>query len=166
MGSNLGDRVASLASALKALEALPYTSIERVSSVYESEPWGVAGQPAFANAVVALDTSLSARALLEHFKQIERTAGRVAGPRNGPRPLDLDLLLYGSETVCDPDLIVPHPRMLSRDFVITPLLEIAPHVRLPGRGRVTRDAASDGLVTGVLAQAPWARGANGVPRER
>ena len=151
MGSNLGDRAATLAAALDALDAVPGISVAAVSRAYESEPWGIADQPPFANAVVALDTELGAPELLRQLQRIEALAGRVAeGPRNGPRSLDLDLLLFGSETIDGETLRVPHPRLLTRDFVVTPLLEIAPDVRMPNGARVTRDAAMDGRVTGIL----------------
>jgi 2-amino-4-hydroxy-6-hydroxymethyldihydropteridine diphosphokinase len=151
MGSNLGDRVAALAAALRALEAVPGIGVAAVSRVYESEPWGIADQPAFANAVAALDTTLTAEDLLAVFKRLESEAGRAAGARFGPRPLDLDLLLYGSEAFSGPALTVPHPRLLARDFVVTPLLELAPRATLPDGTPVTRAAATDGRVTGVLA---------------
>lgn len=154
MGSNLGDRVATLNAALEALDAAPGVGVVAVSSVYESEPWGIADQPSFANAVAGLDVDLAPLELLAVFKRIEAEAGRVAGVRNGPRPLDLDLLLYGEESVTGPELTVPHPRLLERDFVVTPLLEVAPDAALPDGTPVTRDAATEGRVTGVLAPAP------------
>jgi len=152
IGSNLGDRVANLAAALGALAAVPDIGVTAVSRVYESEPWGVADQPAFANVVVALDTGLSAEALLSACKRIEAELGRVAGVRYGPRAIDLDVLLYGDEAIDSADLTVPHPRLLERDFVVTPLLEIAPGVTLPGGIPVTRDGAIHGRVTGVLGE--------------
>lgn len=151
LGSNLGDRVAELASALDALDKVPGVRVVASSSVYESEPWGVTDQPCFANAVARIETDLSAEALLAALQLIEALAGRVTGPRNGPRPLDIDLLLFGDETYDTTELTVPHARLLERDFVVTPLLEIAPGVTLPDGRLVTRDAATAGLVTGVLA---------------
>lgn len=156
MGSNVGDRVESLAAALDALDAAPGVRVVAISSVYESEPWGVADQSPFANAVAALDVDTGAHSLLAVFKRIEADAGRTGGVRNGPRPLDLDLLLYGSETIDCADLAVPHPRMLLRDFVVTPLLQIAPDAVLPDGTPVSRDAAKDGRVTGVLVADPRA----------
>jgi 2-amino-4-hydroxy-6-hydroxymethyldihydropteridine diphosphokinase len=151
MGSNLGDRVAALAAALDALDGIPGVRVIASSSVYESEPWGVTDQPAFANAVAAIETSLTASQLLAAAQLLEALAGRVTGPRNGPRPLDLDLLLFGGETSDAPEFTVPHPRLLERDFVITPLLEIAPGLRMPDGRPVTREAVTAGRVTGVLA---------------
>jgi 2-amino-4-hydroxy-6-hydroxymethyldihydropteridine diphosphokinase len=151
MGSNLGDRAAMLGAALEAIDAVPGIRVAAVSRVYESEPWGVADQPPFANAVAALDTDLGALDLLGELQRVEASAGRVpGGPRNGPRPLDLDLLLFGGETITGEQLTVPHQRLLLRDFVVTPLLEIAPELRMPDGTRVTRDAAVDGRVTGLL----------------
>jgi 2-amino-4-hydroxy-6-hydroxymethyldihydropteridine diphosphokinase len=153
LGSNLGDRVAALGAAIDALDAVPGIRVVAASRIYESEPWGIVEQPAFANAVAALDVDLSAEELLGACKRIESEAGRRAGVRNGPRPLDLDLLLFGSETCVGPALTIPHPRLLSRDFVVTPLLEIAPDVALPDGARITREAATDGRVIAVLADA-------------
>ena len=152
MGSNLGDRLGNLAAALAALEASPGISVAAVSRVYESEPWGVADQPAFANVVVALDTTLGAQALLSACKRIETGLGRTRGLRYGPRAIDLDVLLFGDEAVDTPELTVPHPRLLERDFVVTPLLEVAPGVTLPGGAPVTRDGAVQGRVTGILSE--------------
>ena len=151
MGSNLGDRAASLQGALDGLDALPGVRVLAASSVYESEPWGVADQPAFANAVALLEVTMGPDDLLAACKRIETEAGRVAGVRYGPRPLDLDILLFGEETITRPDLTVPHPRLLERDFVVTPLLEIAPDATLPDGTWVTCDGASAGRVTGVLS---------------
>jgi 2-amino-4-hydroxy-6-hydroxymethyldihydropteridine diphosphokinase len=150
MGSNLGDRAASLRAALAALDATPGVQVAATSSTYESEPWGVTDQPAFANAVVAIDTDLGPLELLRALKAIEAAAGRTAGVRNGPRSLDLDLLLFGSDTVDLPELAVPHPRLLERDFVVTPLLEVAPGVTLPDGTPITRGLAIEGRVTGRL----------------
>jgi 2-amino-4-hydroxy-6-hydroxymethyldihydropteridine diphosphokinase len=155
LGSNLGDRVATLADALASLDAERAVRVVAVSSVYESEPWGVAEQPAFANAVAALDTSLRAHELLALLQRIEVASGRVPGTRNGPRVLDLDLLSYGGTVSHDPMLVLPHPRLRERDFVVTPLLEIAPEIRLPDRAPVDRHGAVEGRVTGVLVAAPW-----------
>ena len=152
MGSNLGDRLRNLTAALAALEAAPGITVAAVSRVYESEPWGVADQPAFANVVVALDTTVGAHDLLTACKRIETGLGRTKGVRYGPRAIDLDVLLYGDEVLDTPELTVPHLRLLERDFVVTPLLEVAPGVRLPGGAPVTRDGAVHGRVTGILSE--------------
>jgi 2-amino-4-hydroxy-6-hydroxymethyldihydropteridine diphosphokinase len=154
LGSNLGDRMANLAAALGALDAIPGTRVIAVSSAYETEPWGGVEQPRYANAVAALDVAGDARALLQGCKAIERDLGRVPGVRFGPRSIDLDVLLFGDQTIDEPGLTVPHPRMLERDFVVTPLLEIAPHVALPDGRPVTAEHAIGGRVTGVLGPVP------------
>lgn len=151
MGSNVGDRVAALAAAVAELDRDPAIRVVCVSSVYESEPWGVADQPAFANAVAVLEVDLTARELLLECKRIEAWAGRTAGRRYGPRPLDLDILLFGDQAIDDVELEVPHPRLTERDFVVTPLLEVLPGVTLPDGTRITREAATLGRVTGMLA---------------
>lgn len=150
LGSNLGDRVAMLTAALAALSETPGVSVVAVSRAYESEPWGVLDQPAFANAVAAIDTDLTAEGLLAVAKSVERSLGRIAGRRYGPREIDVDVLLFGSDVVDTPQLTVPHPRLLERDFVVTPLLEVAPHVTLPDGSVPTRNGATAGRVTSVL----------------
>lgn len=132
MGSNLGDREASLRSAVAALDALPGTAVLRVSRFHETEPVGPPGQGRYLNAAVVLSTALPPRRLLEALLEIERQHGRIrTGVRNGPRSLDLDLVLYGDAVLAGPGLEVPHPRFASRRFVLAPLCEIAPSWRHP-----------------------------------
>ncbi len=136
-GANLGDPAAALVSTLEHLAALPATRVIACSSRYRSAPVGVSGQPDYINAVVALDTGLSPRALLDALLDFERQGGRVRehhGGRNAPRPLDLDLLLYGDTVLNEPGLEIPHPRMHLRAFVLQPLVEIAPDATIPGHG--------------------------------
>src|SRR5579864_9302620 len=129
MGSNLAspaaDPEATLAAAAERLETLG--RLLGRSSLYSTEPVGFAGQPRFLNAVVALETDLDARRMLERLLQIEKEFGRdrSAGVRNGPRSLDLDILVYGDERISEPGLEIPHPRMHERDFVVVPLVELA-----------------------------------------
>ena len=131
LGGNQGDRLAQLAGALDALVA-GGVAIDRVSRVYETAPWGVEAQPAFANAAVSGTTELSGGELLRLCKRIETAAGRnFEGPRYGPRPVDVDILVMEGETVAEPDLVVPHPRMHERAFVLVPLVDIAPELRHP-----------------------------------
>jgi 2-amino-4-hydroxy-6-hydroxymethyldihydropteridine diphosphokinase len=155
LGANLGDRVATLASAVRAIDGLTRTRVLDASSVHESEPWGVEDQPAFANAVVSVDTTMTAREFLDALKGIERSLGRIPGPRYGPRAIDLDLLLFGDEIHDTAALAVPHPRLLERDFVVTPLLEIAPDAALPDGRPVSRAHACAGRVTGRLGPLEW-----------
>jgi len=148
LGSNLADPAAQVARALIALADLPQTRCVRASRLYRSAPWGVREQPAFVNAVAALETVLAPRALLEGLLAIERRAGRERGAeRWGPRVLDLDLLLYGTQTVHEPGLNVPHPHLAERAFVLVPLAEIAPGLQVPGAGPIER------LLAGVDAAA-------------
>lgn len=141
LGSNMGDRMATIAAALDRVAAIDGVDVVGVSDVVESEPWGVVDQPPFANAVAMLEVSIDAASLLAGLLAVEASLGRTREQPNGPRTIDLDLLLHGREQLCSSALEVPHPRMLERDFVVTPLLEIAPDVRLPD-GRLVADAAS------------------------
>jgi len=139
LGSNLGDSVDLLQSALEALGRLPRTRVECASGFYRTPAWGFVAQPDFVNAVAQLRTSLPARALLSAMLGIERDAGRVrredGSDRWGPRTLDLDLLLYGDHTIDEPGLQVPHPHLHERAFALVPLVEIAADSSIPGRGR-------------------------------
>jgi 2-amino-4-hydroxy-6-hydroxymethyldihydropteridine diphosphokinase len=129
LGSNLGDRLAHLRQAVRALRELG--EVESVSPVYETEPVGYADQPRFLNAVLRLRTELSPRELLERMQEIERQAGRVRPFPNAPRTLDLDLILYDDTVMETPELTLPHPRFHERAFVLRPLVDIAPDVVHP-----------------------------------
>lgn len=133
LGSNLGDRAATLRAAITALDAAPGVRVTRISSLYETPPWGPVPQGPYLNACIGVETTLSARALLELGLAIERDHGRERAIRWGPRTLDIDLLLYGSDHVDEDGLIVPHPRMAERAFVLVPLAEIAPELESGGR---------------------------------
>ena len=135
-GANLGDPAAAFADALQRLDALPGTRVVASSSLYRSAPVGVAGQPDYLNAVIALDTTLAPRPLLEALLAIEHDAGRRRDFPMAPRTMDLDLLLHGDAVIDEPGLQVPHPRMHERAFVLLPLAEIAPAASIPGRGGV------------------------------
>lgn len=134
LGANLGDPRRQLEAALLELGALPQTRLVRRSSVYRTAPMGHADQPAFLNAVAELDTELGPAELLGALHAIEARHGRRRSFPNAPRTLDLDLLLHGEATLSTDALQVPHPRMHERAFVLAPLAEIAPAVRIPGRG--------------------------------
>jgi 2-amino-4-hydroxy-6-hydroxymethyldihydropteridine diphosphokinase len=137
LGSNLAEPAAQVRAALAALARLPHTRLEASSALYRSAPLGRAEQPDFVNAVCRLATGLEPRALLAQLLELERAHGRVRGAeRNGPRTLDLDLLLYGEERREQPGLSLPHPRLHERAFVLVPLAEIDPRLTVPGRGPV------------------------------
>lgn len=124
-GSNLGDRRAAVEAALSYIGGRG-VRWERRSSFYETEPVGVEEQPWFLNLVALGRTCLAPRAVLTLCKEAEARAGRTAGPRFGPRTLDVDILLYGNVELGEPDLVIPHPRLRERRFALTPLVEIAP----------------------------------------
>ena len=135
LGSNLDDPVAQLRRALAELDALPSTRLLRTSSFYRTPPWGDPEQPDFVNAVTELQTALAPLPLLGSLLAIEQRMGRVRHRRNGPRVIDLDLLLHGEHVLDFDQLTLPHPRMHDRAFVIWPLAEIAPDLMLNGLGR-------------------------------
>jgi 2-amino-4-hydroxy-6-hydroxymethyldihydropteridine diphosphokinase len=124
LGSNIGDRSAMLAGARAALARLPGTRMVGQSSIEETEPLGPIEQPHFLNQMVALETALSPRDLLEHLLAIEQAAGRKRDSRWGPRTLDLDIVRYANQTVSDPDLRVPHPELPNRPFWQRELAEL------------------------------------------
>jgi 2-amino-4-hydroxy-6-hydroxymethyldihydropteridine diphosphokinase len=138
LGSNLGDRRQTVLDALDALRAEDGVEVIGVSSLIETDPVGFVDQPRFVNGVAALDTTLTARELLALLLDVEQRFGRTreAVPAQGPRTLDLDLLLYGDTELDEPGLQVPHPRLHERAFVLEPLAELAPGLRIPGRGQV------------------------------
>ena len=136
LGSNLDDPSAQIQRALRSLAALPQTRLARASSFYRNPPVGYLDQPDFVNAVAMIETGLAPRELLEHLLAIERGHGRARTFANAPRNLDLDIALYGDRVIAEADLIVPHPRLCERAFVLLPLAEIAPDTVVPGRGRV------------------------------
>lgn len=131
LGSNLGDRATTLDAALRALERPGDVQVLRRSSLYETAPVGRAGQPDFYNLVVEVETRLGPEALLDRCQDVERSLGRVRRERWGPRTVDIDILLYDRRAIRTDRLIIPHPEMLRRRFVLEPLLEIAPAVTLP-----------------------------------
>ncbi len=140
LGSNLNNPQRQLQQGFAALLHLPHTQLVAQSSLYRSAPVGYADQPDFVNAVAAVTTGLAPRELLDALLAIERAQGRareIPNVLNGPRTLDLDLVLYGERVLDEPGLTVPHPRMAQRAFVIVPLAEIAPGAVVPGLGCVS-----------------------------
>jgi 2-amino-4-hydroxy-6-hydroxymethyldihydropteridine diphosphokinase len=137
LGANLGPREETLRRAVELIDRTPGVDVLAVSELRETEPVGAVDQPPFLNGAVALETSLSARELLDLLLDVERELGRVRNERWGPRLVDLDLLLYGAETIAEPGLRVPHPRLHERRFALEPLAELDPDLVIPGRGRVS-----------------------------
>jgi 2-amino-4-hydroxy-6-hydroxymethyldihydropteridine diphosphokinase len=138
LGSNLGDRESSLRNTLELLAAEPDVELVASSSFRETDPVDYEDQPRFLNAAACVETELPPRALLERLLSIEQRLGRTrTGPRYGPRVIDLDLLLYGDETVDEPGLRVPHPRLAKRAFALEPLVELDPDLVVPRLGTVS-----------------------------
>jgi 2-amino-4-hydroxy-6-hydroxymethyldihydropteridine diphosphokinase len=138
LGSNLGDRARNLRDALAALAAAK-VEVDKVSSIYETEPVDFREQPWFLNCLVAAHTNLPPLALLKALRSVETRMGSEKAVARGPRLLDIDILLYGDETMDTPELQIPHPRMHLRRFVLTPLAEIAPQSRHPVSGRTAAE---------------------------
>lgn len=136
LGANLGDPAATLRAAMAALANLPHSRVLRISSLYRTTPIGHTDQPEFINAVVLLETTLAPEMLLDALLEEEQRFGRIRAEKNGPRTLDLDILLYDDQFVDLPRLTLPHPRLHLRAFVLQPLAEIAPNLIIPGRGNI------------------------------
>ncbi|MFZ2972678.1 MAG: 2-amino-4-hydroxy-6-hydroxymethyldihydropteridine diphosphokinase [Ferribacterium limneticum] len=136
LGANLGDPAATVLAAFAALANLPESRVVHSSSLYRTAPVGLTDQPEFVNAVAELETTLAPETLLAALFDIEERFGRIRAEKNGPRTLDLDLLLYNDQFVDLPRLTLPHPRLHLRAFVLQPLAEIAPQLAIPGRGTV------------------------------
>lgn len=136
LGSNQDQPLTQIEEALRALAAIPHTTLRQRSRLYRTPPWGRLDQPDFINAVAELDTCLDASTLLDALRRIEHAAGRERLERWGPRSLDLDLLLHGDTRIDTAQLQLPHPRMHERAFVLVPLAELAPDLRIEPHGRV------------------------------
>jgi 2-amino-4-hydroxy-6-hydroxymethyldihydropteridine diphosphokinase len=150
LGGNVGDAISTVRLAMQALAEIPGSQLIRSSRLYRTPAWGVRDQADFVNAVALLETSLTARDLLDALLAVERRFGRERRERWGPRILDLDLLLYADEMLDVPGLHVPHPHLHERAFALLPLLEIAPDARIPGRGPA-REALSALACEGIEA---------------
>ncbi|NJP39341.1 2-amino-4-hydroxy-6-hydroxymethyldihydropteridine diphosphokinase [Alkalicoccus luteus] len=140
LGANIGDRFSQLEDAVRMLQSLGDTDVTNHSSYYETKPVGVTDQPDFLNAVVEIETNLAPLDLLEQTQAIEQELGRIRTKKWGPRTIDLDILLYEDENIELESLIIPHPRMLERGFVMLPLAEVAPELQLED-GRTAAEAA-------------------------
>jgi 2-amino-4-hydroxy-6-hydroxymethyldihydropteridine diphosphokinase len=147
LGSNLGDRLANLQAAVDAVQAEPGLRVTASSRVWETTPVGGPPQPDYLNAVIRIETDLSARDLLDVARRVEARLGRVRKERWGARTLDADVLLYDDEEIDESDLVVPHPRMKDRAFVLLPLLELEPDPVLPDGTRLKDVRVDTGGVT-------------------
>lgn len=137
LGSNMGNRQENLEKALNFLSQR--LRVIRFSSMYDTEPVGNVNQPRFLNLACRVHTSLEPAALLALAKGIESKMGRVFGKINAPRPIDIDILIYGDRVMETPDLVIPHPRMTERAFVLVPLVEIAPDLIHPANGKTVKE---------------------------
>jgi 2-amino-4-hydroxy-6-hydroxymethyldihydropteridine diphosphokinase len=156
LGANLGNREANMRMALRAMTRM--ARVQAVSSLYESEPEGGADQPPYYNAVCLIVTGLEPRPLLRFLKGLEHEIGRRPTTEPAaPRPIDLDILLYDDRVVQSDDLVIPHPRMADRAFVLMPLAEIAPEVTVPATGETSEALAKKAGTAGVsrIADAGW-----------
>ena len=133
IGSNIGDRKAYIDIAIDALNHIPSVKVSRMSSIYETTPWGYVNQENFYNAVLEVETNLSPAALLGVCLGVEAGVGRMREIKNGPRVLDLDLLLYDGKECTSAELTLPHPRMFERDFVLIPLKDLYPEMKIYGK---------------------------------
>src|ERR1700761_720465 len=156
LGGNVGDPAASIRAAVEALRARGVATIDAVSSLYRTAPWGGVPQPDYANACAIGNTRLAPLELLDAIKQIERDLGRVDTVRWGPRVIDIDILFYGDLAVQDERLVIPHRDLLRRAFVLIPLAEIAPDLVIGGRRVVdaARDIGGDDITPWGVANEP------------
>jgi len=148
LGSNLGDRLSYLHEAVRELGDC--IVVDQLSQVYETEPAYVTDQPPFLNMVLSGTTTLSPRELLVCLKALEARMGRTTGRRYGPRPIDVDIVLYGDQIVDEPDLQIPHIRMAERQFVLQPLSELAPDLRPPGMDQTIQALADSAPQIGPI----------------
>ena len=137
IGSNLGDREATLRHAIELLAVEDGIEVVAVSQLRETEPVGPVEQGPFLNGAVLVTTQLPPRELLERLLAVEQRLGRVRKERFGPRTIDLDLLVYGEQVIDEPGLTIPHPRLHERRFALDPLADLAPNLVIPGRGSIS-----------------------------
>jgi 2-amino-4-hydroxy-6-hydroxymethyldihydropteridine diphosphokinase len=154
LGANLGDRLENLQRAVALLADCDGIEVLRSSRVYETEPLGGPPQPKFLNAVVEIDTKLQPRKLLDRCRAVEEELGRERRERWGPRTIDIDILTFGRREVNEPDLVIPHPRMHERGFVLAPLMELNGNPQLPGDRSVKGLRLGPAVLHGVHPFAP------------
>ena len=147
LGTNLGDRLANLKQAISALT--PQLDVKAKSQVYETPPWGFEDQPKFLNQVIKAKTYLDPEPLLKHLKRLEVALGRKESFVNGPRLIDIDILFYDDLVMNKPSLVIPHPRLHERGFVLLPLLDIAPDLVHPVYKKAVRELAASCSAEGI-----------------
>ena len=147
LGSNLDDRLASLKQAITALS--PQMEVKAKSRVYETPPWGYTEQPAFLNQVIKANTYLEFEPLLKHIKRLEIALGRKPSFKNGPRLIDIDILFYDDLVLNTSSLVIPHPHMHERGFVLLPLMDIAPDLVHPVHKKSVREMIASCDVSGI-----------------
>jgi len=148
LGSNLDDRLANLKQAIAALT--PQMEVKAKSQVYETPPWGYEDQPKFLNQVVKVNTYLDPEPLLRHLKRLELALGRKESFPNGPRLIDIDILFYDDLVLNTPSLVIPHPRLHERGFILLPLMDIDPDLRHPVNKKSVREMAELSNVEGIM----------------
>ena len=147
LGSNLGNRLENLKQAIVSLT--PQLEVKSKSQVYETPPWGYEDQPKFLNQVIKAETYLDPERLLKHLKRLEVALGRKNSFPNGPRSIDMDLLFYDDLVLNKPSLVLPHPRLHERAFVLLPLMDIAPDLVHPVTGKTVREMAEQCSMEGI-----------------
>lgn len=141
IGTNLGERLKNTRAAINKLSALG--EVKATSSVWETEPWGYKNQPRFLNCALLLETKISPSELLDKIQHIEKQLGRKRGPKFGPRLIDIDILFYNFLILNEPNLTIPHPKLLQRKFILAPLAEIAPNLNHPVLHKSINDLLRD-----------------------
>jgi 2-amino-4-hydroxy-6-hydroxymethyldihydropteridine diphosphokinase len=157
LGGNIGDPRMAMAKAIEALSANSCVDVTAVSALYSTPPWGKTDQPAFLNAAVRVETGLTPRGLLETLLAVERLLGRERGERWGPRSIDIDILLFGTQTIDEPGLRVPHPRLSERAFALAPLVDVLPDATFAGRTAAEWLSLSDRSGMRRVAEPGWHR---------
>lgn len=147
LGTNLGDRTANLKQAIVSLT--PQLEVKAKSGIYETPPWGFEDQPKFLNQVLRAKTYLDPEPLLKHLKRLEVALGRKESFPNGPRLIDIDILFYDDRVVNTPSLVIPHPRLHERGFVLLPLMDIAPDLKHPVTQKSVREMAEQSNMAGI-----------------
>jgi 2-amino-4-hydroxy-6-hydroxymethyldihydropteridine diphosphokinase len=147
LGTNLGDRTANLKQAIASLT--PQLEVKAKSGIYETPPWGFEDQPKFLNQVLRAKTYLDPEPLLKHLKRLEVALGRKESFPNGPRLIDIDILFYDDRVVNTPSLVIPHPRLHERGFVLLPLMDIAPDLKHPVTQKSVREMAEQSNRAGI-----------------